>query len=105
VAEFRKNLERTLDKGHGKMGSWEGGSGEETKLKKVIVLQRAMTKKVVSFGDNRCRPKICSAGRQHKKLTHGTRGKKLQSFTTYRPTTFVLLWSLQAHSYWTTSSD
>ena len=40
VTEFRKNAEYTTS---------EGGSGEETTAKKVITLQRAMTKKVVSF--------------------------------------------------------
>ena len=44
---LRLNLERTLDKPRGKMGM--DGSGEETIAKKVISLQRAMTKKGRQF--------------------------------------------------------
>ena len=40
MAEFRKNSGRTRS---------EGGSCDETTAKKVITLQTAMTKKVVSF--------------------------------------------------------
>ena len=54
MAEFRKRTEET---------TLEGGSCDETTAKKVITLQRAMTKMVVSFlsgkirGDNvSCRP-------------------------------------------------
>ena len=56
------NLERTLDKRRRK----EGGSGEETTAKKVVTLQRAMTKKVISFlGENRgdtVTPSVSAAG-------------------------------------------
>jgi len=40
LVEFRKNTGQTMS---------EGGRGDETTGKKVISLQRAMTKKVVSF--------------------------------------------------------